>query len=88
MIVTDISTGIISITIVSHIFAAETFTCINGTETSNCIISTETITYIIATNQSTKENVAESTTNIIAIELPKLHNCNRYWHLYNCYRKC
>ena len=79
---------IISIKIVNHIFAADTFTSRNGAKTSNCIISTETITYIIATKISTKINVAESTTNIIAIEPQKLHNCNRCWHLHNCYRKC
>ena len=79
---------IISIKIVTHIFAAETFTCINAAETSNCIIATETVTCIIATKRSTNINVAESTTNIIAIEPQNLHNCNRRWHLHNCYRKC
>ena len=76
MIVTETSTCIISIKIVTHIFAADTFTCINGAETSNCIISTETVTYIIATKRTTKINVAESTNNIIAIEPQKLYNCN------------
>ena len=28
-----------------HIFAAETFTCINAAKTSNCIIATETVTH-------------------------------------------
>ena len=81
-------TCIVSIQIVTHIFAAETFTCINVAETSNCIIATETVTCIIARKRSTNITVAENTTNIIAIEPQKLHNCNRHWHLHNCYRKC
>ena len=73
----------------THIFAAETFTCISVAETSNyCIISTETVTFITATKRSTNISVAESTTNIIAIEPQNLHNCNRRWHLHDCYRKC
>ena len=88
MIGTEISTCIISIKIVTHIFAADTFTCINGAETSNCIISTETVTCIIATKRSAKINVAESTTNIIAVGPQKPRNCNRCWHLHNCHRKC
>ena len=79
---------IVSTKIITHIFAAETFTCINAAETSNCIIATETVTCIIATKRSTNINVAESTTNIIAIEPQNLHNCNRRWHLHNCCRKC
>ena len=79
---------IISIKIVTHIFAADTFTCINGAEISNSIILTETVTCIIATKRSTKINVIESTTNITAKEPQKQHNCNRCWHLHNCYRKC
>ena len=55
------------------------YICINAAETSNCII---------ATKISTSINVAESTTNIVAIEPQKLHNCNSRWHLHNCYRKC
>ena len=55
--------------------------CINGAETSNCIISTEIVTCIIAPKRSTKINVAESTTNVIAIEPQKLYDCNRRWHL-------
>ena len=69
---------IISIKIVTHIFAAKTFICRDAAETSNCIIATE---------RSTNITLAESTTNIIAIELQNLHNCNRRWHLHNCYRK-
>ena len=79
---------IISIKIVTHIFAAETFTCISVAETSNCIIATETVTFITATKRSTNISVAESTTNIIAMELQNLHNCSRQLHLRNCYRKC
>ena len=56
--------------IVTHLFAAETFTCINATKRSTNII------------------VEESTTDIIAIALQNLHNCNRRWDLHNCYGKC
>ena len=69
---------IISIKIVTHIFAAKTFICRDAAETSNCIIATE---------RSTNITLAESTTNITAIEPQNLHNCNRRWHLHNCYRK-
>ena len=79
---------IISIKIVTGIFAAETFTCMSVAETSNCLIATETVTSITATKRSTNIITAESTTNIIAIEPQKLHNCNIHWHLHNCYRKC
>ena len=77
----------ISIKIVTHIFAAETFTCISVAETSNCIIATETVTFISATKRSTNISVAESTTHIITIESQNLNNCNRRWHLHNCCRK-
>ena len=56
--------------IVTHLFAAETFTCINATKRSTNII------------------VEESTTDIIAIALQNPHNCNRRWHLHNCYGMC
>ena len=79
---------IISIKIVTNIFAAEIFTCINAAESSNCIITTETVPCVIATKRSTNIIVAESTTNIIAIEPQNLHNYNRRWHLHNCYRMC
>ena len=79
---------IISIKIVTGIFAAETFTCMSVAETSNCLIATETVTSITATKRSTNIITAESTTNIIAIEPQKLHNCNRRWCLHNCYKKC
>ena len=72
-------TCIISKKIVTHIFAAEI---------SNCVIATETVTCIIATKRSTNIFVTKSTTNIIAIRLQNLHNCNRRWHLRNCYWKC
>ena len=45
MIITETPMCIILIKIVTHIFAAETFTCINAAETSNCIIATETVTF-------------------------------------------
>ena len=77
MIATETLTCIVSIKIVTQIFAAETFTCINAAETSNCIIATKRYTNI---------NVAESTANIIAVEPQKLHNCNRRWHLHNSYK--
>ena len=38
----ETSTSIASVKIVTHIFAEETFTCINDAETSNCIIATGT----------------------------------------------
>ena len=89
MIATETHTCIISIKMVTYIFAAEIyFTCINTAGTSNCIIATETVTCIIATKRFTNINVAESMTNIIAIEPQKLYNCNRCWLLHNCYRKC
>ena len=46
MIATETPMCIISVKIVTHIFAAETFTCVNAAETSNCIIAT--VTYIVA----------------------------------------
>ena len=73
-----------SITIVTHIFAAEICTCISVAETSNCIVSTETVTFITATKSSTNISVTESTTSIIVIEPQNLHNCKRRWHLHNC----
>ena len=54
----DCNMCIISIKIVTHIFAAETFTCINAAETSNCIIATKTVTCIIAIKRSTNIYVA------------------------------
>ena len=78
----------ISIKIVTQIFTAETFTCINTVETFNCIIATETVTCVIATERSTNIIREESTTNIIEIEPQNLYNCNRRWHLHNCYGKC
>ena len=44
-------TGIITIKIVTHIFAAETVTCVSVAETCNCIIATETVTCITATER-------------------------------------
>ena len=88
MIATDTPTCIISIKIVTHIFAANIFTSISVAETSHCIIATETVTFITAKKGFTNISVAESTTNIIVIEHQNLHNCNRSWHLHNCYRKC
>ena len=85
---TETPTCVVSIKIVIHIFAAETFTCINAAETSNCITATETVTCIIATKRSTNINAVENTTNVIAIEPQKLHNFNRRWHVHNCCRKC
>ena len=79
MIATETTACIISIKIITHIFAAETCTCINATETFKCIIAT--VTCIIARKRSSNISVAESTTNIIAIEPQNLHNCNRRWHL-------
>ena len=55
----DCNMYIISIKIVTHIFAAETFTCIKVAETSNCIITTETVTFITATNINVK-NISET----------------------------
>ena len=59
----------VSITIVTHIFAVETFTCVNAPEISNCIIATETVIYIIPTKKSTNTIVVESTTCIIATDI-------------------
>ena len=73
---------------VTHIFAAEIFTCISAAETSNCTIATETDIFITATRRSTNVSVAEISTNIITIKPQNLHNCNRLWHLLNCYGKC
>ena len=86
MIATETPASIVSIKIVTHIFATETFTCTNAAEISNCIIATETVTCITTTKKSTNINVAESTTNTTAIEPQKLLDCNRRWHLHNCYR--
>ena len=72
MIPTETHTCIIFIKMVTHIFAAETFTSINTAETSNYIITTETVICIIATKRSTRVNVGESITNITAIEPQKL----------------
>ena len=88
MVATENPTGIISIKIVTHIFAAEMFTCISVAETSNYIIATGTVIFITATKISTNISVAECTTSIIATEPQNLHNCNRRWHLYNNYKKC
>ena len=66
MTATETLTCIISVKIVTHIFA-EIFTVICVAETSNCIIATETVTFITATKRFTNKSVAESTTNIIAI---------------------
>ena len=71
--------AIISIIIVTYIFAAETFTCVNAAETSNWIIVTETVICVTETKRSTNIIVAESTTDIIAIEPQNLHNCNGRW---------
>ena len=60
MIATENPMGIIPIKIVTHKFAAETFTCISVAETSNCIIATETANFITATKRSTNISVAES----------------------------
>ena len=84
---TETPTYIVTIKIVTHIFAAKTVTCICAAETSNCIIATEALTYIITPERSTNLTAAEITTCIIAVELQNLHNCNRR-HLYDCYRKC
>ena len=46
MATTETATCIITIEIVTHIFAAETFTYVSVAETSNCIIATETVTFI------------------------------------------
>ena len=45
--VKEAPTCIITIKIITHIFAAETVTCICAAETFNCIITTETVTCII-----------------------------------------
>ena len=68
MIATETPTCIISIKIVTHIFAADIFTCISVVETFNYIIAIETVTFITATKRFTNISVAESTTNIIAID--------------------
>ena len=76
MISTETPTCIISIKIVTQIFAAERFTRISVAETFNCIIATETVTFIITRIRSTNISVAEieSTTNIIAIKLKTCKN--------------
>ena len=88
MIVAETPTCIISKKIVTHVFAAETFTCISVAETSNYTIATKTVILITETKISTSISVAESTTSIIAIGPQNPHNCNRRWHQHNCYRKC
>ena len=55
--------SIITVKIVTHIFAAETVTCIYAAEIFNCIIATETVTCIIVTERSTSIAVTESTTS-------------------------
>ena len=53
---------IITIKIVTHIFAAETVTCIYAAETCNCITATETVTCI------RKIDHTERLTNILVTE--------------------
>ena len=80
MIATEAPAFIISIRIVTHIFAAEIFTDMSVAETSNCVIATQIVTFITARKRSTNISVAESTTNIIAIEHQNLHNCKTLAH--------
>ena len=63
-------TSKITIKIVTHIFAAETATCISEAETSNYIIATETVTCIIATEPQNLHNCKRR----------HLHNCYRKLH--------
>ena len=77
MIATETSTCIISMT---YIFVAETFTYVNAAQTSNWIIVTETVICVTETKRSTNIIVAESTTDMIAIEPQNLHNCHGRWH--------
>ena len=86
MVATEIPTCIISIKIVTHVFAAEMFTGISVAETSNCIIDTKTVTFVNAIKRSTNISVAESTNNIIAIEPQNLHNCHKNCHPHICCR--
>ena len=62
------STGIISIKIVTHIYAAEIFTCISVAETSNCIIAIQTVTFITAKKKIHQHKCSKKYHQ---------HNCNR-----------
>ena len=53
---------IITIKIVTHMFAAEIVSYICAAETSNCMTATETVTCIIVTGRSTNIPVIESNT--------------------------
>ena len=85
MIATETPTWTISIRIVTHIFGAETFTCINDKccRNSNCIIATETITCVIATKRATYiiaiatgvETCITSTESVSCIVPPETATC-------------
>ena len=85
MIATGTPTYIISIKIVTHICCRNFHLhkcCINA---FNSVIAIETVTCLIGTKRFTNIIVVESTTCIIAMKPQNLHNCNRCWHLHNCY---
>ena len=72
---------IITIKIVTRVFAAETVTCTGAVKTSSCIITTETVTCIIVTERSTNIQITERTTL-------KPEKWNQCCHLRNCHGKC
>ena len=56
MITTETPTCMMSLKIVTHIYAAEIFTCVSVAETSNCIIATEAVTLATAKLQKKKKD--------------------------------
>ena len=54
---------IITIKVVTHVFAAETVTSICAPEISHCITATETVTCITVTERSNNIPITESTTS-------------------------
>ena len=70
IVATEIPICINTIKIVTHIFDAETVTCISAAETSTWIIST---CIWLQTERSTNITVTESNTCIVAIEPQNLH---------------
>ena len=81
------STCIISMEIVTHIFVAKTFTCINVAEISNCVIATETVTYIIVTEPQNLHNCNRCWHLCNCCRKCQLHSSNRNCHQQNWLHK-
>ena len=83
---TETPTCTISIKIITHIFAANTFIYINVAETFNCIIAKETVTFIIATEPKKLHNCTciiaiKSVICIVATETATFRIDHRNFHL-------